>query len=269
VAFKGGGRVVKNVAGYDFCKLLTGSLGTLGVITQVALKVKPQTECAGVVVADCETLAVAEESLRRLAMLEAPPVAIDLLLGRAWDETLGDLSRIVVRVEGTEIEVAWLVDRVTSELAVAGATDPSRLIDDSAKSLWERQVEFSGQGAGSADDGSPLVLQFAVSPSAVVGMITKVLAVDPNCAIQAHAASGVIVARFSKFTHSDLTATLAGKLRPAATQHGGNATVICSSLEGLTTHLVWGGRTDAVVLLERVKRKFDPKNILNPGRYIY
>ncbi|MCA9156305.1 MAG: FAD-binding oxidoreductase, partial [Planctomycetales bacterium] len=40
-AFKGGGRVVKNVAGYDFCKLLTGSLGTLAVITQVTLKVRP------------------------------------------------------------------------------------------------------------------------------------------------------------------------------------------------------------------------------------
>ena len=56
VAFKGGGRVVKNVAGYDFCKLLTGSLGTLGVITQVALKVKPQLECVGVVIAECGDL---------------------------------------------------------------------------------------------------------------------------------------------------------------------------------------------------------------------
>src|SRR6185369_14097741 len=51
--FKGGGRVVKNVAGYDFCKLLTGSLGTLGIITQLSLKVKPRTECTAAIQCDC------------------------------------------------------------------------------------------------------------------------------------------------------------------------------------------------------------------------
>ena len=74
VAFKGGGRVVKNVAGYDFCKLLTGSLGTLGVITQLALKVKPLPEQSATVVAACPDLAVAETILGRLVNLAAPPV---------------------------------------------------------------------------------------------------------------------------------------------------------------------------------------------------
>jgi glycolate oxidase FAD binding subunit len=269
VPFKAGGRVVKNVAGYDFCKLLTGSLGTLGVITKIALKVKPQTECVGVIVANCETLAVAEESLRGLAMLEAPPVAIDLLAGRAWDEALSGLSRIVVRVEGTEVETNWLAERVKSELAAAGAINSECISDEQAQALWQRQVEFSDRGASSEDDGSPLVLQINVLPSAVVGIITELLAFDANCTIQAHAVNGVIFARFSRFTHSDLTATLGAKLRPAATQVGGHATIVRSSLEGLTSHLVWGGRSDAVVLLERVKQKFDPKNILNPGKYVY
>src|SRR5262249_27968312 len=81
---KGGGRGVKNGDGYDFCKLLTGSLGTLAVITQLALKVKPQTETAATVVGECADLEIVDNGLKRLAMLETPPMAIDLLVGRAW-----------------------------------------------------------------------------------------------------------------------------------------------------------------------------------------
>jgi glycolate oxidase FAD binding subunit len=281
VAFKGGGRVVKNVAGYDFCKLLTGSLGTLGVITQVALKVKPLPECMGVVVAETGDLNVAEDALNRLALLEAPPVAIDLLIGREWGDVSNSSSTaqqsptnrssasLCVRIEGTEIEVDWLSNRVISEISAAGGTNARRLEPAKSSALWSRQVEFSDRGAGQSADDSPLVAQIFVPPSAVVGTIGRLLAVDSDCSIQAHAASGVIIARFIKFTPSQLTAILAGQLRPAAAQLGGSLVVVRSSLGGLTSHLLWGGRTDATVLLERIKHKFDPKNILNPGRFIY
>ena len=66
-----------------------------------------------------------------------------------------------------------------------------------------------------------------------------------------------------------LTKLLVGKLRPAAVQQGGSLIVLKSTLEGLTPHLVWGGRTGAIMLLERVKQKFDPHSILNPGRFIF
>jgi glycolate oxidase FAD binding subunit len=279
VPFKGGGRVVKNVAGYDFCKLLTGSLGTLGVITQLALKVKPLPESAGTVVAACADVATAEILLDRLAALSAPPVAIDYLLGANWQvptTTRGQQAEIgprtphlVVRFEGTQAETDWLSDEIQRALQQSGGMSVSQLSPEDAGVLWKQQVEFADRGAGETSDNSPMVVKFAVPPSAVTNIVSQLIAFDPNCAIQAHAASGIVIARLSKFSHADLTPFLVGKLRPAAVKLGGSLVVVSSKLDGLTPHLIWGGRTDAIALMENIKRQFDPHNILNPGRFIY
>ncbi len=279
IAFKGGGRVVKNVAGYDFCKLLTGSLGTLGVITQLALKVKPLPESTGTVVAACADAATAGILLDRLATLPAPPVAIDYLLSPNWQVPTTTRSRqaeigphsphLVIRVEGTQAETDWLADQIQTALQQAGGMSVALLTPNDAGALWKRQIEFADRGAGDVPDNSPLVIKIAVPPSTVTKLVAQIVAFDPDCSIQAHAGSGVIIARFAKFGHSDLTPVLVGKLRPAAVKLGGSLVVASSTLDGLTPHLIWGGRTDAIVLMENIKRKFDPRNILNPGRFVY
>jgi glycolate oxidase FAD binding subunit len=281
IQFKGGGRVVKNVAGYDFCKLLTGSLGTLAVITQLALKLKPLAEHTVTVGIACRNLANADEILARLAKLAAPPAAIDLVIGSEWPIP-ASFSRpkpivghgaesvyLIVRTEGTELEATWLADQILRDVSQAGAISACKLGPGEADALWREQIEFADRGPNGVGDKSPLVLKLAVPPSAVTRMIAELLAFDPQCEVQAHVGNGIILARFAKFSHADVTKVLVGKLRPAATQLGGNAVVIRSSLEGLTPHVVWGGRTDATVLMERVKHKFDPHNILNPGRFVY
>jgi glycolate oxidase FAD binding subunit len=279
VAFKGGGRVVKNVAGYDFCKLLCGSLGTLGVITQLALKLKPIAESTATVVAACADVATAGILLDRLANLPALPVAIDYLLGAGWkvpmtirntqSEIRTDTPHLVIRVEGTEVETDWLADQVERELQLGGGMSVAQLTASDADSLWEQQLAFADRGTGDSTDNSPLMVKIAVPPSAVPRIILQLLAFDPNCAIQTHAGSGIILARFKKFTHSDLTPILVGKLRPAAVALGGSLVIVSSQLDGLTPHLIWGGRSQATMLLERIKHKFDPHNILNPGRFAY
>jgi glycolate oxidase FAD binding subunit len=275
VQFKGGGRVVKNVAGYDFCKLLTGSLGTLGVITQLALKVKPLAECSATIVAQCADLETFDAIIARLAMLEAPPVAIDLVVG---DFGLAILDResnernaatLVVRVEGTESEITWLVERVRQELTTGGGTQVCRLDQAEAEALWRRQIEFPDRGSSDTPDNSPLVLKIAVPPSATVPMIAAVLEADPSCTILAHAGNGIVYARFSRFSQLDITSLLVGRLRPDALRVGGSVVVVSHKLDGLTPHLVWGGRTEATMLMERIKQKFDPRGILNPGRFVF
>jgi glycolate oxidase FAD binding subunit len=279
VAFKGGGRVVKNVAGYDFCKLLTGSLGTLGVITQLALKVKPLPESTGTVLAACADVATAAILLERLAALPAPPVAIDYLLGPDWQVPRTTSSRqaeintktphLAIRFEGTQAETDWLADQIQTVLQQFGGMSVALLSPTDAVTLWKQQVEFADRGTGNASDNSPLVAKIAVPPSAVSGIIKQLLDFDPDCAIQAQAGNGIMLARFKKFGHADLTSFLVAKLRPAATRIGGSLVVVSSKLDGLTPHLTWGGRTDAIVLLENIKHKFDPRNILNPGRFVF
>jgi glycolate oxidase FAD binding subunit len=268
-AFKGGGRVVKNVAGYDFCKLLTGSLGTLAVITQLALKVKPHSENAAAVIGECADLAIAEEALNRIAMLETPPVAIDLLIGDGWATESTVRNQVVVRLEGTEQETTWLAEQVERTLTAAGCTAAHALPRAQSELLWSRQIEFSDRGFGEVDDDSPMVLKIAVPPSAVSETIRGLLAVDSNCAIQAHAGNGIVTARFREFRHEHISKSLVAKLRPAAVRLGGSLVVVRSKLEGLTPHLVWGGRTDGTVLLEQIKRQFDPRGVLNPSRFVF
>ena len=112
-------------------------------------------------------------------------------------------------------------------------------------------------------------MKIAVPPSALLATIADLRAHDGACTIQAHAASGIVVARFADFAAADVSKWLLGKLRPTAVERGGSVVVLQTKLEGLAPHIVWGNRTDATVLMERVKREFDPHNVLNPGRFIF
>ncbi len=155
IAFKAGGRVVKNVAGYDFCKLLTGSAGTLAVITQVTLKVRPLPDISTFVVAPVVSLEQAERVLAALVRSRATPAAIELLLGAPWqnDPALGDLrpgelGYLIAGLEGMETEVRWLTPTVINEWRLlfddGGAHSPEirEVAQAEVEALWRRLADF-------------------------------------------------------------------------------------------------------------------------------
>ena len=268
--FKGGGRVVKNVAGYDFCKLLTGSLGTLGVITQVTLRLKPIPEQSALVACAVADSAVADKLVAGLVNSKTTPTAIELLAGPAWqnDPALAGLGALVksslylvVGLEGTGPEVEFMTRQLASEWRAAGVDS---LVVGEAAALWRRLVEFPAEGE------SPLVLKASVAPSGVAPVIEAARRLDPECSLQAHAGSGIVLIKLSKFPEQGLSRALVGNLQPAAAAHLGYLIVLSNPSGAEMTHqCVWGATDVPLSLMTEVKRKFDPQDILNRGRFVY
>ena len=270
--FKGGGRVVKNVAGYDFCKLLTGSLGTLGVITQVTFKVRPLTEQFTLMACAVQTTSQAEKLLAALVTSATTPAAIELLCGPAWDsepalKTLAGASGpeklyLVVGLEGSAADVEWMTGRLHDEWCEQGIEAPITLGD--AADFWKKLVDFPAVG------NSPLVLKASLVPSGVTSFIDALRTLDREASIQSHAGNGIVIARLSAFPKEGLSRALVGNLQPAAAaQHGSLVVLSNPSGSEMTHQSVWGGLDVPFGLMSAVKQKFDPKNILNPGRFVY
>jgi glycolate oxidase FAD binding subunit len=268
VMFHGGGRVVKNVAGYDFCKLLVGSLGTIGVIAQVTLRVKPMPEHSQFVVCRMRNWPMAERILAGLVTSQTTPAAIELLAGPAWsnDPTLGllsgrDVAHVLVGLEGTESEVEWMADTLWNELRKLGV-DADIIPQHHCGPLWMRLAQFRVEGEPA------LVIKASLRPGSTVEFVERLVKIDPECSVQSHAGNGIVVARLSRII-AGVSKTLVGELQPAAAEHGGHVIVLsCAEAAELTRQCWWGSPGEATAMMEEVKRQFDPKDLLNRGRFV-
>lgn len=160
---KNGGRVMKNVTGYDLVRLLAGSWGTLGILTEVALKVLPRPET--------------EATLRLAALAPGPAVAaLSAALGSPWEVSgaarLPD-GEVLVRIEGFDASVAYRAARLAAVLADFGE---AAVISDAAQSaaIW-RGVRDIAPFHGRAGDVWRFVLPPSQAPEAVARLGGEVL----------------------------------------------------------------------------------------------
>lgn len=276
--FSGGGRVVKNAAGYNICRLMVGSLGTLGVVTQVTLMVRPVPEASVFLVCELPDFKVAEKLLADLVASPARPVAIELVAGRACHDDLvlgpvleGHVGRLYVGLEGSAAEVEWMVEQLRARWAAIGAAAAMSIPTARAELFWRRLAEF------------PADLQMHVLPSATVGTIAKVLNLHPTCAIQAHAGDGVIRVKLGakNDTERGLGTSVPGSattddasvpeaLRRVAAAAGGKMIVLKNGNgAALGAADLWGPPGPELRVMQAIKDRFDPKNLLNPGRFVY
>lgn len=108
--FHAGGRVVKNVAGYDLCRLMVGSRGALGILTQLTFKLKPTPESTSGLVLNCDSFDVAQQNLNRLNTTAATPVVLDL------SASAGQTSaKLILVVEGAAETCEWQIQQLRNE----------------------------------------------------------------------------------------------------------------------------------------------------------
>jgi FAD/FMN-containing dehydrogenase len=98
----------------------------------------------------------------------------------------------------------------------------------------------------------------------------QVVELDAGCSLQCHAGDGVTIIRFAEFPADGLARSLLARLAPLASRSRGNVTILSNASGAEMTHQsVWGGIDAPFDLMTAVKREFDPRNLLNPGRFVY
>ncbi len=267
--FHAGGRVVKNVAGYDLCKLVIGSLGTLAVITQLTLKLKPIPEASALMWATYDSFAEIDDVLHRLLTSAARPVILDVLNPEGAAQVAADCRRdlpcdrpaLVVGVEGSPRDVAWQLDALTRELAPLGPDELFSLSEEEAAPIRAAMTEFQ---IGSDE---PLSFQANLRPSAAMAFLQR--ATQAGCAVQSHAGNGIVRGHFPESAASlDKAGALVASLREAAEASQGGLIVTRCDPVWKSRLSLWGAPSSAEPLMPKLRAALDPHGVLSRGRFV-
>lgn len=237
---RNGGRVMKNVTGYDLAKLLAGSFGTLGVLTELSLKVLPKTRATGVLLFEGLDDVTAVRALCRA--LGSP---FEVTGAAHLQSGLDGAPVTMIRLEGSEKSVAYRAAELRSRLAEFGEaaleTDPER-----TRAGWKyiRDVEPFHDRPGD-------VWRLSVKPTDAPGIVTEI-----EDAEAVYDWGGGLVWLLVP------EGARASDIRRAVSDRGGHATLIRGDRSGGVFQPLPG---PVGALQDGLRRRFDPHGILNPG----
>lgn len=257
--FKTGGRVVKNVTGYDLCKLLAGSYGTLAAMTDVTIKTLPRAETEETLVlaglddeAAAKPLALAMGSsceVSGAAHLPAHVASRFEALGAARAAT-------VLRIEGVKPSV--MHRRETLRKLLAGVADAAVLDETASRALW-RAIRDVRPFAAAAEGHERPLWRVSTAPREGLKLASRL---SSGAQMFYDWAGGLI---WVLMPPSDDAGARA--IREALAPLGGHATLIrAPSAVRAAVDVFHPQPPGAAALTRRVKDSFDPKGILNPGR---
>jgi len=251
---KAGGKVVKNVAGYDMGKLFTGSLGTLGIITEVTLRVAPIAQSGATVIIN-GTLDQAIQLANALADSKLLPSAVflrNVASEQAW--------QLAIRFEGFEPTVARQLGDLES-MAQRFAMRANSLSVDHEQQIWQELGNLP-----LAPDR--LVYRVTVPRRSVAAAMVALPRSWPAPQIPTIIVDIVMGTLWVICPANKIAAAYFFELTSLARQAHGHAVLFAAPAELKSGIEVWGPTPPAFSLMRQIKQRFDPKAILNPGRFV-
>lgn len=258
-----GGRVVKNVTGYDLCKLLAGSFGTLAVLTEVTLKILPAAEKTRTVLVFGLEAAAAQEAMTAAVsspneVSAAAHLPADIAARSAVGYVAGEGSAVTaLRIEGLEPSVEARCASLREAMAMFGKVE--ELHFHNSRKFWQEV----GNVSPFADIDGP-VWRLSIPPAGAPSVIADICRMlDAEHFVDW--GGGLIWLRV-KANEEDAGAAI---IREAIASDGGHATLIRAPEKMRVRVPVFQPQPDALTRLSgRIKDGYDPAHILNPGRMV-
>ena len=255
---KAGGRVVKNVAGYDLMKLFTGAYGTLGIMTQLTFRTYPliATSQTLLLTGEANSIYQVTQTIRNSGLT---PTAMDLL-STAVVEKLG-LDKgigLIVRWQTIPESIRQQREQV---LAIAQQLNLSisERQAEAETDLWQRCAAITSL----TDLDTAVTCKIGIAPSAAVNFLQLKQIVEGNIAVRVHASSGIGQLQIDSADRSIIKL-----LRSHCQQNSGFLTVLNASKALKQQVDIWGYSGNALKTMQAIKNQFDPQNILNPDRFL-
>ena len=257
---KGGGKVVKNVAGYDLPKLYIGALGTLGVIVAATFRLYPLHAASKTVLLSAPSPTLLCELAVRVIASTLEPTALDI------SNSLQDSTYTLAARFETEPET--VADQIDALLTLAGSlAETARMLDHEEEAQFWQQSARQMMAPHGADD--ILIVKASVLPTDVATWLEHLRQITQHeqLSVQwcAHAGHGLIFARLGG-SQNALTAAVQQLREQANNLHG--SLVVTQAAPTLARAIDIWGPIPALSLMRNLKERFDPNAIMNPGRFV-
>jgi glycolate oxidase FAD binding subunit len=245
-----GGKVVKNVAGYDLPKLVTGALGTLGVITRAIFRLHPLPRNVR-----SYTLAVPEaaEANRLVLAVQNSKLAHTGLQTRF---AAGTTPAVDIRFDGTDAGLASQTATLRKLAAPITETEATATIWQARQELW-------------SDADTATIAKFSVLPGSIAAAGDQFRRLGESTGVRWQAVAQGTGLGLLRLETSDVEAAakMLQDLRSALENSDGSL-IVLRGARGLSGVDTWGKCGDALPVMLSVKQQFDPRKTLNPGRFV-